>query len=1188
MRLKSLTLKGFKSFADRAVLTLEPGITAIVGPNGSGKSNISDAVLWVLGERNAKHLRGQAMEDVIFAGSSARKATSLAEVELVLDNSDHTLSIDFDEVSIARRMYRTGESEYLINGSVARRMDVLDILHDSGLGAGTHSIISQGSIDSVLASKPEDRRALIEEAAGILKHKQRLARSSRKLERMQNHVARVTDVVGEVSRQLGPLERKAKRAKKYEELASDLAVAKLQLAVDDLRKLQVEHGKVVECVAELESSLAQRKEAIDRIDAEMEELQRKIREESEDAGTLSRQQRASASVYERIESTMALARDRRRAALERANEIEVSLESSKASLSRLEAALSQARVDLGKSQAAKDAADARAASLEEALAASNENKASLEQESAELAKRLEEGEGELGRLREEQALTKESLTNGLAHIKVLEGHAAELELLVQRSGADAKAAESEAQALEEALAAMEKQESEARNLIATCTRAREAAREALDEANCQEQSIRAQIQALDAIEQKRAASEGDARVWVDEHASELALDAEPLSHAVKAAPGLEGLVELLLGRDMAALAVAGQQEAARIVDSLSQADASGELTLLMLDDPARAKAPLAQGYDASASRRPLLESLEYPQKYAAAIQALLGDVVVCESMDDALAAHASDVQGLRFVVADGGIVWPSGKVSVGLSVLEEEQGTLARIRHLEELKASLEGAAESTRKAQDEASAAQEALSNAQGESLKLSEKLAELRGNVQSARKDAAQAAEKLASSTRELEEAGRKRQDAEATVAAARPDMQKLEQRIAEIKKESEAAKEAQRALSQRVVPLQQEAERLADDLNEARLEAAKASERKVYDERMVERHLADLQRQRQSASDAKALLAAKRASAKRLDALAGSMNVLSECAQSMVRNLEEAATLAQSSTTGLHAKTESLRKGSHDAHAAYDEASDKLSDARVEKARLEMQVESAVAEIVESCATPLETALAMPPLEDRPVVEEEAFKLNRRIANLGTINPDAAKEYDELKERYDYLAGQLADLTQAARTLTRIDRMIEARMKDDFVNTFAEINENFQDVFSMLFPGGTAHLSLEDPEDLENTGVEVNAQPAGKRIAKMSLMSGGEKSLTALALLFALYRTRPTPFYILDEVEAALDDTNLRRLSAFIDAMRTTAQLIMITHQRRTMEMADVLFGVSMQADGVTKVVSQKLDVALRHAE
>ena len=1188
MRLKSLMLKGFKSFADRAQLTLEPGITAIVGPNGSGKSNISDAVLWVLGERNAKHLRGQAMEDVIFAGSSARKATSMAEVELVLDNSDHTLPMDFDEVSIARRMYRTGESEYLINGSVARRMDVLDILHDSGLGAGTHSIISQGSIDSVLASKPEDRRALIEEAAGILKHKQRLARSSRKLERMQNHVDRVTDVVNEVQRQLGPLERKAKRAKKYEELSADLAVARLQLAVDDLRKLQVEHGKVVEGVSDLEKALAQRKEAIDKIDAEIEELQRKIREDSEDAGALSRQQRASASVYERIESTIALARDRKRAALERANEIEVSLESYKATNAKLEAALSQGRIDLEKSSAGKDEADARAHRLEESLKAANEKREALERESTELAQKLASSDDELNRLREEQALTKESLTNGLAHIKVLEGHAAELELLVERSGADAKAAQAEAQALEDALSAMEQQEKEARNLVAACTRAREASRAALDEAHSQEQSIKAQIQALDAIEQKRAESEGDARLWVDEHASELSVDSEPLSHVVKAAPGLEGLVELLLGRDMAALSVDAPKDALKVVNALQEAGAAGELTLLVLDDPARELPPSAEACKADGLGTPLLDSLEYPKQYAAAIEALLGDVVVCESMDDALAAHASDTHGLRFVVSNGGIVWPSGKVSVGLSVLEEEQGTLARIRHIEELKKSLTEAVESSEKAQKDASDAQEALADAQSESLKLSEKLAELRGNVQSARKDASQAAEKLASSTRELEEAGKKREDAEAAVALAKPDIQKLEERMGEIRHEVESAKERQKELAQMLAPIQQEAAELSEELNAAKLEAAKAAERKVYDERLVERHRTDLQRQNQAAADARALLATKRASAKRLDALAASMAVLSECAQKLVRNLEEAAIMAQSSTSGLHEKTESLRKGSHDAHAAYDEVSDKLADSRVEKARLEMQVESAVAEIVEGCGTSLDTALKMPQLEDRPTVEEEAFVLNRRIANLGTINPDAAQEYDELKERFDYLSGQLSDLTQAARTLTKIDRMIEARMKDDFVNTFAEINENFQDVFSMLFPGGTAHLSLEDPEDIENTGVEVHAQPAGKRIAKMSLMSGGEKSLTALALLFALYRTRPTPFYILDEVEAALDDTNLRRLSAFIDAMRVTSQLIMITHQRRTMEMADVLFGVSMQADGVTKVVSQKLDAALRNAE
>ena len=286
MYLKSLVLKGFKSFADRSVLALEPGIIAVVGPNGSGKSNISDAVLWVLGERNAKHLRGQAMEDVIFAGSSARKSVGIAEVDLVLDNSDGTLPVDFDEVAVTRRMYRSGESEYLINGVVARRMDVLDILHDSGLGTGTHSIISQGSLDSILQSKPEDRRALIEEAAGVLKHKQRKAKSERKLAAMDAHLARVKDVPAEVERQLGPLERKAKRARTYQGLADELADLSLSLAVDDLRTLRRGWDDALARERALEAELEEKRAAIAQAEAAAEELQEKIRRESVDAGEL--------------------------------------------------------------------------------------------------------------------------------------------------------------------------------------------------------------------------------------------------------------------------------------------------------------------------------------------------------------------------------------------------------------------------------------------------------------------------------------------------------------------------------------------------------------------------------------------------------------------------------------------------------------------------------------------------------------------------------------------------------------------------------------------------------------------------------------------------------------------------------------------------------------------------------------
>ena len=302
MYLKSLVLKGFKSFADRSVLTLEPGITAIVGPNGSGKSNISDAVLWVLGERSARNLRGQSMEDIIFSGSAARKAVSVAEVELVLDNSDHVLPVDYEEVVITRRMYRSGESEYLVNGAVVRRLDVLDILHDTGLGSGTHSIISQGSLDSILQSKPEDRRALIEEAAGVLKHKRRKEKSARKLELMDNHLARARDVTAEVSRQLGPLERKAKRAEAYRKAKSELHEVRLALAVDDLRRLQGEWESVCEAERVASTDIDARRIEVDSAEQKVNELQELMRRESEDASVVARNQRRAASLSERLDS----------------------------------------------------------------------------------------------------------------------------------------------------------------------------------------------------------------------------------------------------------------------------------------------------------------------------------------------------------------------------------------------------------------------------------------------------------------------------------------------------------------------------------------------------------------------------------------------------------------------------------------------------------------------------------------------------------------------------------------------------------------------------------------------------------------------------------------------------------------------------------------------------------------------
>ena len=637
MHLKSLVLKGFKSFADRSVLSLEPGITAVVGPNGSGKSNISDAVLWVLGERNAKHLRGQAMEDVIFAGSSARKSVGVAEVDLVLDNSDGTLPVEFDEVAITRRMYRSGESEYLINGVVARRMDVLDILHDSGLGTGTHSIISQGSLDSILQSKPEDRRALIEEAAGVLKHKQRKAKSERKLAAMDAHLARVRDVAAEVERQLGPLERKAKRARAYQGLAAELAEMSLALAVDDLRTLRRGWDEAAAREQALAAELEKRREVIAQAEARSEELQERIRRESVDAGELSRLHRRAASAVERFDGATLLLHEKRRAAQGYEAELRVTLEANKGKRSQAAADRAEAEAQLAEVRRERARADADVERIAAEQAGNAERRRALEREADELERAKREAERERERVRRELAETQESLASGLAHVKLIEGHGKELELQLERAQGEALSLAAAAQEAESAREARAKAEGEARARVGEALSAREATRAALDEARDEASLLSSEIRGLEEVERAGMAS-GPALSWALDHAGDLSVRLEPLARAVRAPEGFEALVERLLGADVAALLVEDAEGAAAVVAAVASCGEKGEVVLVPRAGRAAQELP-GRAAAAAGLGRALVDELSYPAEAARAVEALLGDVAVCDSAQEAFDAH---------------------------------------------------------------------------------------------------------------------------------------------------------------------------------------------------------------------------------------------------------------------------------------------------------------------------------------------------------------------------------------------------------------------------------------------------------------------------------------------------------------------------------------------------------------------
>lgn len=1182
MYLKSLTLKGFKSFADRTVMRFEPGVAAVVGPNGSGKSNISDAVLWVLGERNAKNLRGQSMEDVIFAGSSARKPVSVAEVELLLDNSDGTLPVDFAEVSIGRRMYRSGESEYLINGNVVRRMDVLDILHDSGMGTGTNSIISQGNLDSVLSSRPEDRRALIEEAAGILKHKERKAKSERKLAQMDAHLARVNDITAEVQRQLKPLERKAKKARLHKELSEELAELKLQIAVDDLRVLQSKWDGILSSESELLASQESAKKELDESERALDELQRQLHQRSNAESSLNERYRRAQASFERLNSTAMLLREKRSGYLSEVERLTRFVEEARVRRASAENELAEATASATK---AKEES-ARAEKLRGDLEISYTQKVNKRND---LRKQIDTLMAEQRSLvhRQETALAtqralRENMSERRARAQVIDAQVADSNERFAEAQKQSQELSQQAEKLEAELSQVRQQEAGTREKLNGLVVAREEARRCLDSARGVLTQTTAERTALEELERSsETANPAQAKLMASRE--ELAPHSVLVSHAVSAPEGLDMLVEALLGSELHAVLVEEPRQAQALLSSVAQSDAAGSVAAIA---PSSVDAANASNVDTSTYPR-LLDKLTVEPSFQKQVAALLGDVYLAPGFSEAIEAARNTACGaVRFASTDGCIASTDGKlVFVRFSEADRKNNALARRRALQQASAAEAKAQEAYQAAQAEDESVESRLREAQTASLKLSETLASLKGQSESARRDADASARALQALESEHKRLLKEQEENTAFFEKAQPDSDELEKNLAKIEAGLEINKEQVAQLEQTVSPMRREIVTLSEKLSDARLETARLSERLAYAERMVATRKQEISSSSREDAASKQRIHVARTAANRADSLLATLRSLSDAASLVSARLEEESRSEQEHSRGLHDQIAHATKLSREVRERFEALGSRLAEVRIEKGRLEVQVDAGVNVIVRDCETPLEVALALEPLQSREEALEQAGSLERRIKNMGAINPDAAEEFEQVSERHTYLSSQLEDMRQARKTLARIVNVIDERMRDDFVSTFEQVNANFSDIFSTLFPGGQAHLSLVDPTDLENTGVDVNAQPVGKRVKKMSLLSGGEKSMTAMALLFAVYKIRQTPFYILDEVEAALDDTNLRRLISYINVVRDETQFIMITHQRRTMESADILYGVSMQADGITKVISQKLDNATR---
>ena len=1188
MYLKSLTLKGFKSFASPTTLRFEPGITAVVGPNGSGKSNVVDALAWVMGEQGAKTLRGGKMEDVIFAGTSSRAPLGRAEVTVTIDNSDNALPIEYSEVSITRRMFRDGASEYEINGSSCRLMDVQELLSDSGIGREMHVIVGQGKLNEILESRPEDRRAFIEEAAGVLKHRKRKEKAVRKLESMSVNLARLTDLTTELRRQLKPLGRQAEVARRAQTIQADLRDARLRLAADDVVTRQSELNNTHHAEATLRREHNEASAQMSLLAEELASHEAALTALSERAELAQQTWFRLSALAERVSATV-------RIASERAQHLDVETATTggpdpdelDAEAEQVAAAEQQLLSELAATRSRLDAARAELADRERD--ATEAEQAHLAAVQAEADRR--EGLARLAGQVETMRARVESIDDGVA----------KLSERIEESAARAQQAKVEFETVQSRVGELDQGEVGLDEHHDRTVAALRSAEERVAELQAAERaaerqvaSLRARIDALSVGLERR-----DGAAWLAENRSDAGIFGS-VAKLVKVQSGYEAALAAVLGTAADALTADSFSAATDAVTALKHAD-GGRAAIVLSDWPAHEQAQAGALPDGA---RWALDLVEVPARLRGALVAMLSGVVVVGSLGEAMSLVADRPQ-LRAVTRDGDLVG-GGRVIGGsdrkpstLEITSEIAKARAELAAAEaqtdELGAALSGAMSEQTARQDSAEQALAALNESDAAISAIYEQLGRLGQDARAADEEwhrLMRQREELetgrAETLAELGELETRLSNVEETHGvSSEPKHGEVRQQVAEA---AEAARsvEVEARLAVRTAEERANAVRgRADSLRRAAAAEREARERAQH-ARAAREH---------AAAVAAAVADAGRRLAERLGQVvaAASQNRDVLGAERQQRSVAMVAVRGEVNTLGtrIGLLTESLHR---------DEVAKAQAALRIEQLeqmvleQFGMTPDVLVAEYGPQVSLPpteLEMAeyeqarehgeqvTAPAPLQfDRPTQERRAKRAERELAELGRVNPLALEEYAALEERFNFLSTQLEDVKAARKDLLDVVADVDARILQVFTDAYIDVEREFQGVFASLFPGGEGRLLLTNPDDMLTTGIEVEARPPGKKVKRLSLLSGGEKSLTAVAMLVAIFRARPSPFYILDEVEAALDDTNLRRLIGLFELLRAKSQLIVITHQKPTMEVADSLYGVTMRDDGITTVISQRM--------
>jgi len=1176
MRLKELEIQGFKSFPDKTRITIGEGITGVVGPNGSGKSNISDSIRWVLGETSSKQLRGAGkMEDVIFGGTQTRGAMGYAAVSLTIDNSDHGLEMDADEVTIGRRYYRSGESEYTINGQSVRLKDVYELLLDTGLGRDGYAIVGQGRIAEIVGAKSTERREIFEEASGIAKYRYRKNEAERRLASAEENLVRLRDILGELEERVGPLERESKKAKQYLELAERRKGLEVTLWVDTVQKARDtvrEQQRKIEIAG---ADYARAGREIEAIDAETESTRAEIEHLITEADRCNTEIRA---ITEEIAGA-----DSRIAVLE--NDI-----------AHNDATIASLKEEIGQSGLGREAIAAEVRGHGEGIAACERQAAAYAARTGELEALLEELQNRSAASGERRGVVTGRLNAMAARITDLKVAAAGAASSVEAAKKRLAAAESEGAANAALTRDLEEQKAETdaflqdaverltrlENIKGGLTLKVESRRGALAQADENEQKLlraieaaRQRIAMLKDLERNMDGFQSSVKAVMKAAANRrLRGVTGPVSTILSVKPGYEVAIETALGFALQNIVVENET-AAKAAMAFLRDERAGRATFLPLDTvkPGSFNGRLPEGAVLASSL------VTYDEKYANIVSSLLGRIVVVDDINEASrTARALDYRN-RVVTVDGQVVNAGGSFTGGS--VSRSAGLFSRKQEIDELKKKVEAlekqrdaAEEKTDRAKAEVDALSAELTATESEAITAGGD--KIRGEVESGRIAAALSQARAAGEMLSAERA-----QLAAQIAASEKAGADAAAEMEVLTRDSAALEEELRAISGSDDTFLETRTRLADELSDLKLKAL-AAQKDIESHRAA---IAQLEsrtdesdaRARQLAANIETLTAQNAERAAQIEtiraAIAGSRNEIEKREEAKAgavrRRMEKEG--------GITQQTARVRKITDEREALGREIA-RLTEQKEQK---DAEYEQTVAKLWEEYELTLSAAQELcVPFESGAELRRQVSEVRGKIKALGNVNVSAIEEYAEVSQRYEFLRAQVGDVETSKAELQKLIAGLSDEMRAMFSESFAAINRNFGRIFAELFGGGTARLYLEDEADVLGSGISIEVAPPGKIIRNLSALSGGEQALVAISIYFAIFGVNPAPFCVLDEIEAALDDVNVTRFAQYLRRISSETQFIVITHRRGTMEEADVLYGVTMQEDGVSKVL--KLDL------